>query len=131
MVVKRSRDVLRNWFLVTSGLWLVVSLLLLVSALFFNQLGLSWLFCGYLLISVAASLTSFVVFAYDKWRAKRQRGRISERSLHLLAWVGGWPGAVLARELFRHKTQKLTFRLLLPMIAAAHFSVLFLGFLLT
>ena len=32
-----------------------------------------------------------------------------ERTLHLLALLGGWPGAILARRRFRHKTMKVPF----------------------
>lgn len=68
-------------------------------------LMLLWL---YLCLSAAA----FVLYALDKTAARRRKRRIPERTLHLLALSGGWPGAWLAQQLLRHKTQKSSFRLL-------------------
>jgi len=33
--------------------------------------------------------------------------------LHFMAVIGGWPGALVAQEVFRHKSRKLSFRLVL------------------
>lgn len=64
----------------------------------------------YVLIWVAAaSLISFAMYGMDKWNAKRGAFRISENRLHLVATLGGWPGAAIGRQVFRHKTQKQSF----------------------
>jgi uncharacterized membrane protein YsdA (DUF1294 family) len=47
--------------------------------------------------------------------------------LHLLALLGGWPGAVLGQQLFRHKTKKVVFRLVLWLILALHLTLVCLG----
>lgn len=60
----------------------------------------------YLLLSVV----SFVVYALDKLAAVRGWRRIPEATLHLIALAGGWPGALAAQALFRHKTRKQPFR---------------------
>jgi len=57
------------------------------------------------------SLITFVVYAFDKSAARNDRWRTKENTLHLLALVGGWPGAVLAQQKLRHKTIKKSFRL--------------------
>ena len=49
------------------------------------------------------------LYAWDKRAAMQARSRIPEQTLHLLALAGGWPGAMLARPLFRHKTRKQPF----------------------
>ena len=51
-------------------------------------------------------------YAYDKFCAVKKRGRVSEKSLHIWAVVGGWPAATLGQEIFSHKTRKLRFRLM-------------------
>jgi uncharacterized membrane protein YsdA (DUF1294 family) len=44
--------------------------------------------------------------------------------LHLLSLAGGWPGALVAQRAFRHKTQKLSFKIVLWAIVAAHCAAL-------
>jgi len=67
-----------------------------------------------------ASAAAFVAYGVDKRRAVRGERRVSENTLHLLALIGGWPGALIASSCFRHKTQKLSFRLVLFVIVALH-----------
>ena len=61
-------------------------------------------------IYLVASVVCFVVYAVDKSAAKAQRQRVSESTLLLLGVVGGWPGAIVAQQTLRHKTQKASFR---------------------
>ncbi len=61
-------------------------------------------------IYVAVSMMTYVVYAVDKRAAVKKRRRVSEKTLHLMALVGGWPGAWLAQQQLRHKTQKIRFR---------------------
>ncbi|EJL34549.1 putative membrane protein [Caulobacter sp. AP07] len=58
------------------------------------------------LINVAA----FLLFWLDKDAARRGLGRISERTLLLVAALGGGLGALLAQQILRHKTRKQPFR---------------------
>ena len=57
-----------------------------------------------------ASLVTFTVYAIDKRAARGGSWRTRESTLHLLSVVGGWPGALAAQRLLRHKTQKQPFR---------------------
>jgi uncharacterized membrane protein YsdA (DUF1294 family)/cold shock CspA family protein len=61
-------------------------------------------------IYAGASLIAFVAYALDKAAARAGRWRTQESTLHLLALIGGWPGALLAQRQFRHKTSKTSFR---------------------
>ncbi|MFE6964369.1 DUF1294 domain-containing protein [Agromyces sp. NPDC057679] len=56
------------------------------------------------------SVVAFAAYGIDKAAAKRGAGRIAERTLHLVDLAGGWPGALAAQQLFRHKTRKRSFR---------------------
>ncbi len=56
------------------------------------------------------SLWALTAYAADKRAAMKGRWRIPESNLHLLALAGGWPGAMFAQQLFRHKTVKRSFR---------------------
>ncbi|HDZ45959.1 hypothetical protein LCGC14_0053390 [marine sediment metagenome] len=57
------------------------------------------------------SILAYVIYAIDKKAAIKNRRRVSEKSLHLLGVLGGWPGALLAQQRLRHKTQKTSFQL--------------------
>ncbi|TNF07097.1 MAG: DUF1294 domain-containing protein [Gammaproteobacteria bacterium] len=61
---------------------------------------------------VLASFVTFCVYAFDKSAAKNDRGRVSENSLHLLELAGGWPGALVAQRLLRHKSIKYSYQML-------------------
>lgn len=58
----------------------------------------------------AVSALAFVAYASDKSAAKRGEWRIPENTLHLLALAGGWPGALVAQQVLRHKSSKAEFR---------------------
>lgn len=58
-----------------------------------------------------ASLLCFAFYAVDKAAARAGRDRIPESMLLSLGLVGGWPGAIVAQQAFRHKTSKPAFRL--------------------
>jgi uncharacterized membrane protein YsdA (DUF1294 family) len=50
------------------------------------------------------------MYAVDKSAARKGAWRIQESTLHLLSLAGGWPGALVAQQMFRHKTKKQSFR---------------------
>jgi uncharacterized membrane protein YsdA (DUF1294 family)/cold shock CspA family protein len=55
------------------------------------------------------SLLTFFVYGFDKNAAETGRWRTPENTLHLLALIGGWPGAWCAQRLFHHKSRKTSF----------------------
>jgi len=55
------------------------------------------------------STIAFIAEGRDKSAARTNRWRTAEGTLHLLALAGGWPGALAARHLFRHKSKKRSF----------------------
>lgn len=84
---------------------IVVALLVgLVWVLALSQLSM-WLVGWCALLSVV----SFVSYQQDKQAALQQRWRVPEKRLHSLDIWGGWPGGLLARQIWRHKTSKTTF----------------------
>ncbi|MCA0899833.1 MULTISPECIES: DUF1294 domain-containing protein [Microbulbifer] len=56
------------------------------------------------------SILTILVYGWDKLAALTGRWRTSENTLHLLSFIGGWPGALLGQALFNHKTSKQPFR---------------------
>lgn len=59
---------------------------------------------------LGASVLCFVVYAVDKSAATADRWRVSEDTLLGLGLIGGWPGAIVAQQVLRHKSNKATFR---------------------
>ena len=80
----------------------------------------------YLLIINAAGFFSMLV---DKQKAKKKHRRIPERTLLLIAILGGSIGSLLGMYLFRHKTLHPKFTLGIPLILAVQV-VLVIWFLL-
>lgn len=59
---------------------------------------------------LALSILAFVMYSADKRAAQRGRWRTPENTLLVVGLIGGWPGAIVAQQLLRHKTKKLSFR---------------------
>lgn len=78
---------------------------ILVGLLVLEKLPVT-LLAAYGLFSGAA----FLMYGADKSAAEQGRWRTSESTLHTIALLGGWPGALVARRVFRHKTIKQPFR---------------------
>jgi uncharacterized membrane protein YsdA (DUF1294 family) len=60
---------------------------------------------------VCINIIVFLFYGYDKRQSRNNKARIPEITLHLLALLGGSPGALLGQLLFRHKTRKLRFKI--------------------
>lgn len=69
---------------------------------------------------IAINIWAFVLFWCDKRYAETNRNRIAERTLLATALCGGSLGAMVAQQIFRHKTRKQPFRTRLISIAALH-----------
>jgi uncharacterized membrane protein YsdA (DUF1294 family) len=61
-------------------------------------------------VGALLSIVTFVAYAADKAAARRGARRVPESTLHALSLLGGWPGALVAMRVLRHKTRKQPFR---------------------
>lgn len=57
-----------------------------------------------------SSLLTWLIYGADKLAARKAWRRVPETTLLVLGLAGGWPGAILGQQCFRHKTQKQPFR---------------------
>jgi uncharacterized membrane protein YsdA (DUF1294 family) len=73
-----------------------------------------------LLAYVVASLLTYFLYWQDKRSALRGAWRTPEAQLHLFELLGGWPGALIAQQVFRHKTRKVSFQVVFWIIVLVH-----------
>ncbi len=53
---------------------------------------------------------SYLMYWWDKSAAQQRGQRTPENSLHVVDLLGGWPGALIAQQQYRHKTIKQPFQ---------------------
>jgi len=68
----------------------------------------------------AVSVLAFFLYWADKRKARADSWRTPENVLHAVELAGGWPGALVAQQVFRHKTRKVSFQVLFWMIVLLH-----------
>jgi uncharacterized membrane protein YsdA (DUF1294 family) len=66
------------------------------------------------------SLLAFFLYWADKRKARVDAWRTPENVLHAVELAGGWPGALVAQQVFRHKTRKVSFQVLFWIIVLLH-----------
>jgi uncharacterized membrane protein YsdA (DUF1294 family) len=66
----------------------------------------AWVIALYAVTSASA----FIGYYMDKRAAQARQWRVREGTLLALGLLGGWPGAMLAQQVLRHKTRKVEFR---------------------
>lgn len=71
-------------------------------------------------IYLALSAIALLLYWRDKRQARADGWRTPEKVLHAVELLGGWPGALLAQQLFRHKTRKVSFQLVFWLIVLLH-----------
>ena len=65
---------------------------------------------------VFLNAVAFLTFGWDKSKARKSGWRIPEKTLLLLAALGGSPGAYAGMMIFHHKTKHIQFRLGIPLV---------------
>lgn len=78
---------------------------------------------GYMIVVAVMSLVSFIAYGFDKRQAANGGRRVSAHTLQLMAFLGGWPGALMGQRQFRHKTQKVTFRIVFWIVVVLHVGI--------
>jgi len=86
-----------------------VSLAFLMTIMIF---GLMWLIPWQIVaLYFVTSIIALFMYWGDKSAARKGRWRTQESSLLLCGLIGGWPGALIAQHLFRHKSSKTEFQI--------------------
>ena len=92
-------------FSVLPMLWMLLFIALLIGAVFTGVLPMV-----VAMVYLVLSLITFIAYALDKSAAESARWRTQESTLHMFGLVGGWPGAIFAQQLLRHKSSKREFQ---------------------
>lgn len=69
------------------------------------------------------SILDYVLMGIDKWKARRERWRVPEKTFFLVALLGGTLGAILGMYAFHHKTRHWYFKWGLPAILVAQIAL--------
>ena len=99
--------------------WLI---LLTVSTVlvFMGPLSLPWYVMIYMIMTLFFSPIEIFLYWRDKRAAVKEKQRTPEKTLLIIAGLGGWPGAIIAARLFRHKTKKVSYRLQIGTVILFH-----------
>ena len=68
----------------------------------------------------AINAWAYAIYIFDKHHARSKGWRISERQMHVMEALGGWPAAFLAQRQFRHKSSKKTYQAVFWLIVALY-----------
>ncbi len=71
-------------------------------------------------IYAVMSAVTVVAYVLDKRASRSGRRRTPEATLHALELLGGWPGALVAQQLIRHKNAKVGYQIVFWMLATVH-----------
>lgn len=86
--------------------WLVVVYMVFLLAMVMTSQLPGWI----LLWPPVIGVVTYIFYGLDKRAAKLGQWRVQEKSLHVLAGLGGWCGALYAQQQLRHKTAKTEFQ---------------------
>jgi uncharacterized membrane protein YsdA (DUF1294 family) len=92
-----------------SGIAVSIAFAIIFLAALAALAALGWLGMYWLALYYVASIITYGIYAHDKTAAQNAGRRIPESTLHLMSLAGGWPGALIAQVLLRHKTRKTSF----------------------
>ncbi|MEB0040630.1 MULTISPECIES: DUF1294 domain-containing protein [unclassified Pseudomonas] len=66
------------------------------------------------------SVLTFFLYWRDKSQARNEGWRTPEKVLHVVELLGGWPGGLVAQQILRHKTRKVSYQVVFWLIVVAH-----------
>ncbi|WP_163101273.1 DUF1294 domain-containing protein [Peribacillus alkalitolerans] len=69
---------------------------------------------------IVINIVGIVIMFSDKQKAKRGQYRTPERTIWIIALLGGAVGATVGMNWFRHKTKHTSFKIGLPVLSLLH-----------
>jgi uncharacterized membrane protein YsdA (DUF1294 family) len=74
------------------------------------------------------NLIALILMAHDKSQARKNRRRIPEKTLFLVAAIGGSIGSITGMRVWRHKTKHFSFTFGMPAILVLQVILLYFFF---
>ena len=68
-----------------------------------------------IIVLVIWNLVTFLVMGLDKYKAKKHKRRIPEKTLFAMSFLFGGMGVLLGMSVFHHKTKHASFKILVPL----------------
>jgi len=81
-----------------------------------------------IVVYVLMSIITYITYSSDKSYAITENSRVPENTLHILSLLGGWVGALIAQQRFRHKTKKSSFKIVFWITVLLNVSILIFQF---
>lgn len=106
------------------GAWVAVAVVLVFFTFLAGLFHQRYLPGSILAAYGAVSLVLFVIYWIDKQAAQRGAQRTAEKTLHFFELCCGWPGALMAQQVFRHKTRKGSYQLVFWLAVLANVGAL-------
>ena len=78
-----------------------------------------------ILLMVLWNLITFAMMGVDKAKAKKNKQRISEKTLILSSFIMGAFGIAAGALVFHHKTRKIKFQILIPMSIIVNIALIY------
>ena len=104
VTVRRRPDTPAQWGTVS---YFAIPALLVV----YGVVDLVWRVPVWFAVAYAGmSVLCFAAYGFDKQAARSGGWRVAEQTLLMLGLFGGWPGAIVAQQVLRHKSNKAAFR---------------------
>lgn len=76
------------------------------------------------IVYVLMSIVAIIFYGIDKSAAEKGQWRTPESTLQIVALLGGWPGALFAQDILRHKTRKPSFQAIFWLAVAVNIGAL-------
>ncbi|SDY23837.1 DUF1294 domain-containing protein [Tindallia californiensis] len=73
---------------------------------------------------VAVVIIAFIMMGWDKKQSKKNKKRIAEKHLFLISLIGGALGVWAGMVTWRHKTQKVLFKVGVPLMVVIHMIII-------
>jgi len=73
---------------------------------------------------LAINFIGFLAMGFDKFKAKKNFWRTKEKTLFIIAAIGGSIGSIIGMYTFRHKTKHNSFVFGMPLILATQIAIL-------